>query len=203
MNELSLHQLLIRLGAAAIIITLHGYILAAVARLMGDRGPQSDGRLTASPLAHVDGVGAIALIFFQLGWIKPMAIDPAALRLGRLGLALCVPISLLVTVGASHLMLELRLLALNNLSDAIVPTALSILNSTAETSIWFAALNLLPGPPLTGSHLLFALAPTLRKPAASYQLYIAIAWGIAIASGTLRPLLAPAHDAAAGFLALR
>jgi hypothetical protein len=37
--DLSLHQVLIRAGACVVIISIHGFALAAIARGLGDRGP--------------------------------------------------------------------------------------------------------------------------------------------------------------------
>ncbi len=200
MYELSLHQLLIRLGAAIIIVAVHGFALAAAARVLGDRGPQFDGRLTLNPLSHLDMFGGAALILFQLGWIRPIAIDHTALRFGRLGLVLCVLGSLAATIGVTMLLLETRLMVLNYLSDAIIPTVLAILNAAAEMRIWFAVFNLIPIPPLTGAHLLFAVAPALRKPAAKYRIPASIAWLVLIAVGVLQPALQPVRAAASRLL---
>jgi hypothetical protein len=56
--DLSLDQLLIRAGACVIIVTIHGAALAAIARALGDRGPQFDERLTLNPVSHLDILGA-------------------------------------------------------------------------------------------------------------------------------------------------
>src|SRR5262249_62270320 len=64
--------------------------VAASACALGDQGPRYDGRLRLSPLAHIDLLGFVSGVLFSVCWIKPVAIDPAALRIGRLGLVVIV-----------------------------------------------------------------------------------------------------------------
>ena len=142
MFDLSIHQLLIRAGACILITAIHGFALAAIARALGDRGPQFDGRLTANPFRHLDFIGAPMMILFQLGWIRPIAIDPSELRLGRLGLVVCVFGSIATTLAAVALLLGLRIPALKYMPEAIVPTVIAMLNESVAMRTWFAALNL-------------------------------------------------------------
>jgi hypothetical protein len=198
--DLSLHQLLIRAGACAIIIAIHGFTLATIARALGDRGPQFDGRLTANPFRHADPIGAATMILFQLGWIRPVAIDPAELRLGRLALVVCVVASIAATLAAVALLLQLRIPALTYLPSAVVPTVLATLNESAEMCVWFAAINLVPLPPLTAMHLLVAVRPSVAPLLMKYRLYAAIALAALVLAGVVQPALQPLRDAIAGLL---
>jgi Zn-dependent protease len=198
--DLSLHQLLIRAGACAIIIAIHGFTLAAIARALGDKGPQFDGRLTANPFRHVDPIGAATMILFQLGWIRPVAIDPAELRLGRFALLVCVVASIATTLAAVALVLQLRTPALTYLPSAVVPTVLAMLNESAEMCAWFAATNLVPLPPLTAMHLLVAIRPSVAPLLMKYQLYAAIGLAALVLTGAVQPALQPLWDAIAGLL---
>src|SRR3954466_8604081 len=110
--DLSVHQVAIRIGACLLVIAIHGLALAAIAWGLGDRGPKFDGRLTANPFRHLDLIGTPVMILVQVGWIRPIAIDPAELRFGRFGLIICVLASLGITLIAIALLLQLRLLAL-------------------------------------------------------------------------------------------
>jgi Zn-dependent protease len=198
--DLSLHQLIIRLGAALILIAIHGFALAGIARAMGDRGPQFDERLTLNPLNHFDVLGGLTMIFFQLGWIRPIAIDPSELRLGRIGLALCVVASIAATLVAVVLLRMLRIPALDYLSSAIAPTAIAILNEALEMCTLFAVFNLLPVPPLTGAHFLVAARPNLAPLLARYGLYCGIAWAALALLGVPQHVLLPVRDALARLL---
>jgi Zn-dependent protease len=198
--DLSLHQLIIRLGAALILIAINGFALAGIARVLGDRGPQYDERLTLNPLNHFDVLGGLTMIFFQLGWIRPIAIDPSALRLGRIGLVLCVIASIAATLVVAVLLQTLRIPALAYLPSAIAPTVIAILNEAPAMCIWFAVFNLLPAPPLTGAHFLVAARPDLARLLARYGLYFAIAWAALAVVGVPQHVLQPARDVLAGFL---
>ena len=192
--DLSLHQIVIRAGASLIVLSLHGLALAAIARVLGDRGPQFDGRLSASPIRQLDAVGTATAILFQLGWIRPMAIDPAQLRWGRLGLVVCVLGSIAATLIAVTLLLRLRTSALIYMPSAFVPTVLAILNESAESCSWFVALNVLPLPPLTGMHLLVAIRPSLAPVMMKYQRYAGLAIAALTLAGIVRPALQPLKD---------
>jgi Zn-dependent protease len=195
MFNLSLDQLLIRAGACIIVVAIHGFVLAVLARVLGDRGPQFDKRLTLNPLSHLDILGAATMILFQLGWIRPMAIDPALLRFGRLGIVICVIASLAVTLAVADLLFWLRIPALIATPSAIVPTVLATLNATGEMGAWFVAFNLLPVPPLTGAHLLIAARPSLLPLLAHYRLHVTVLVAGLVLSGVVQPVVRPIRDA--------
>ena len=138
------------------------------------------------------------MILFQLGWIRPVAIDPAELRLGRLALVVCVVASIAATLAAVVLLLQLRIPALTYLPSAVVPTVLATLNEAAEMCAWFAAINLVPLPPLTAMH------PCRHPPehcaaVDEIRLYAAIALA-ALARRRGAAGVAAARDAIAGLL---
>jgi Zn-dependent protease len=193
--DLSLHQLLIRAGACVLITAIHGFALAAAARALGDRGPQFDERLTANPLRHLDLIGAPMMILAQLGWIRPIAIDPTKLRFGGLGLTVCVVGSIATTLAAVGLLLGLRIPALTYLPSAIVPTVIATLNEAAEMCTWFAVFNLLPLPPLTGMHLIVAVRPRVAPSLMGYQVYAACALAALTLLGVTQPIVEPIRDA--------
>ncbi len=90
LTDLTLQQIVLRFFALLLIVGVHGAVVAATACALGDQGPRYDERLRLSPLAHIDLLGFAAGVLFAIGWIKPVAIDPAALRIGRLGLVVIV-----------------------------------------------------------------------------------------------------------------
>jgi Zn-dependent protease len=193
--DLSLDQLLIRAGACVIIAAIHGAALAAIARALGDRGPQFDERLTLNPLSHLDVFGAVAMILSQLGWIRPMVIEHAQLRLRRLGLVVCVVASLAVTLIVAQLLFWLRIPALLVMPTAVAPTVLATLNAAGEMAAWFVALNLLPVPPLTGAHLLVAIRPGLVPLFALYRVQASVLAAVLVLSGVVQPVVRPIRDA--------
>ena len=69
-------QLLISALTAMIAIVVHEFSHGYVAYLMGDYSAKQDGRLSFNPLRHLDFVGVICLIFFKIGWAKPVPVNP-------------------------------------------------------------------------------------------------------------------------------
>jgi Zn-dependent protease len=59
--------------------------------------------------------------------------------------------------------------------------------------LWFALINLLPLPPLTGAHLLTAINPAWRDVARKLQPYSAVAIIVLAVTGVLARLLGPFH----------
>ena len=51
----------------------HGYI----AYLLGDNTAADYGRLTLNPLAHLDPIGSLMILFVGIGWAKPVPINPS------------------------------------------------------------------------------------------------------------------------------
>lgn len=195
LNELTLQQILGRLAAFVVITGLHGFILAGLARLFGDRGPQYDERLSLWPGPHLSMPGIFAAILFRLGWIRPMDIDPTQLRFGRWGLVLIVVASLALTLALVPLVMGLRPLVLTTLPMTTANATINIITIGADLVLWFVVLNLLPLPPLTGAHLLYAAFPSLPKrlkrqmTAASTVLFILCVLGTV--EWALAPLVAP------------
>jgi Zn-dependent protease len=198
--DLSLHQLIIRAGACILVSAIHGFALAAIARALGDRGPQFDGRLTINPFRHLDIIGAPTMILFQLGWIRPIAIDPAELRFGQLGLIVCVFGSIAMTLAVIVVLLGLRIPALKYMPEAFVPTAIATLNESVAMCTWLAAFNLVPLPPLTGMHLLVAIRPSVAPLLMKYQYYAALVLAVLTLADVTQTVVLPVRDAIAQLL---
>ncbi len=90
MIDFTLQQLVLRLCALVFIAGVHGASVAGLACALGDQGPRYDRRLRLNPLVHLDLLGTVSGVLFLAGWMKPIAIDPAELRQGRIGLVVDV-----------------------------------------------------------------------------------------------------------------
>lgn len=195
LNELTMQQILGRVAAFVVLTSLHGFILAALARLLGDRGPQYDERLTIWPAEHISMLGVFSAVLFRLGWIRPMDIDPRQLRFGRWGLVLIVVAALALTLALVPLVMGLRPLVLTMLPMTTANATINIITIGADLVLWFVVLNLIPLPPLTGAHLLYAAFPSLPRrlkrhtTAASTVLFILCVLGAA--EWLLSPLVTP------------
>jgi Zn-dependent protease len=151
----------------------HEYAHAAVALRQGDDTAYMLGRVTLNPLPHIDPVMSIilpALLFFgtngayTFGGAKPVPVNSRKFRNYVKG-------DLLVSVAGVATNLVLAVLSagvfvLLGLLAEVLPQAASVL-STAQRmmmyGIWINLLlcffNLIPIPPLDGSHLLYHALP--------------------------------------------
>lgn len=192
-TDLTLQQLVLRLIAYVFIAAVHGFAVAAAAVAMGDRGPRYDGRLRLNPLAHLDIIGTASGVLFSIGWIRPVAIDPFELRLGRIGLAIVVASGAAATmIGAVALRLG-RPLLLPLLPDTSSATVFALIEIIGELSAWFALINILPMPPLTGAHLLAVAAPKYGKVISKIAPYSRVVLALVAATGVFTKVLGPAY----------
>lgn len=194
--DLSLQQIIMRVLAMLVLTGLHGFALAGIAGLLGDKGPRYDGRLTGNPFTHLDLFGLLAGIASLCGWIRPMRIDAAELRQGRIGLVLCVVASLAVLVVVGVLLLQLKPVAIAFAPAAASNQITAWLQILAEMSVVFAVINLVPLPPFTGGHILAAVAPRVWALVEPRTTIIAIVLVVlaaidrgAVVGGVLRPLV--------------
>lgn len=143
-----------------IAITLHEFFHALTADHLGDPTPRSRGRLTLNPMAHADPIGTIALPLLNLltglptiGWAKPVPIDPFNFRHPKkdeIIVSLAGPSSNLLLAIISSLCL--RFFPLSQIFY-IFFYLLALIN------ISLFVFNLIPIPPLDGSHILLNLLP--------------------------------------------
>ena len=192
MTDYSLQQLVLRLLAMVFIAAVHGIAVAGTAFALGDPGPRYDGRLTPNPLRHLDVLGTLGGVF-SAGWIRPIAIDPAELRTGRVGLVLVVLAGAAATLASIAALRFVRPYLLPLLPDTTSALAFAFIETIGELSLWFALVNVLPLPPLTGSHLLVAIAPQWRDPLRRAQPYAALLLAALAVAGVVMRLLAPVY----------
>src|SRR5215813_1657935 len=191
--DLTLQQIVLRFFALVLIVGLHGAVVAASACALGDPGPRYDGRLKLSPLAHIDLLGFVSGVLFSVAWIKPVAIDPAALRIGRLGLVVIVATAAIAVLAFAVALLLLRPLLLPFLPDTPSTLTFGLIETIGQLGIWFALINLLPVPPLTGGHLLTAFIPAAGEFMRRYHIYFALALTALAATGIITQVLEPVY----------
>ena len=202
MYDFTLQQLAYRLVALILAIALHGAAVAATAVMLGDKGVRHDGRLSLNPLPHLDLIGLVSALFFSIGWVKPLAIDPAALRGGRAALVPIVLVGCAAILALTALLVFLRALLLPLLPYSGGESFYAFVTIAGPLWIAFALANLLPFPPFTGGLLLLAVKPGSTRLLRRAQLYAGLLMLLLAAFGLLQRLLAPA-EAWLGALLLR
>lgn len=148
-------------------IMIHEIAHGSVALYLGDNTAKNEGRLTLNPLKHIDFFGTIILPFFLLlatrgqgpifGWAKPVPVNPYNFRdrrWGQLKVAVAGPII--------NFIIAIFLGVLIRFID--MPQGFSELVSVIVfyNFLW-GFFNLLPIPPLDGSHILFSFLPQSMK----------------------------------------
>ena len=74
--DLSLERLIYVVPAIIIALTFHEVAHGLVAFAYGDPTAKNAGRLTLTPLKHMDVIGTILLIIAGFGWAKPVPVNP-------------------------------------------------------------------------------------------------------------------------------
>jgi Zn-dependent protease len=142
----------------------HGY----VALRFGDRTALHQGRITFNPIPHIDPIWTIVVPIvayfisggtFIIGGAKPVPVDPRNYRQPVLG-DICVSVA---GVAVNFLIAAIMILMLNivhlvsgNFTGSV---AVYVLLHAALLNIVLAMFNLIPIPPLDGSHLFKYLLP--------------------------------------------
>lgn len=150
-------NMIFRIPALLIALTIHEYAHARVAVWMGDDTPKLMGRLTLNPIAHLDPFGLIMLWLFKFGWAKPVPINPNNFKNWRQGtilVSIAGPISNVMMAFLAAIIYGVLVKA-NMLSSGVG----IVLNFTYSYNIIFAIFNLIPLPPLDGSKVLTNLLP--------------------------------------------
>lgn len=136
--------------ALLVCLTVHEFSHAWVAYKLGDPSAEKSGRLTLNPFKHLDLMGTIMLLLFRFGWAKPVPINPYYFKNKKQGIilvSLAGPISNFLMAFLGGFLLKLSL----PMQNAFLNTFFYIF---IYMNIALAIFNLLPIPPLDGSHLI-------------------------------------------------
>lgn len=201
MFDLSGQQVLLRIVSMLVIVATHGAFVAWLAVLMGDRGPRYDGRTSLNPGKHFEFVGALTMVLFRIGWIKPVAINPAELRSRIFGVAVIVIGSLALTLLLAEILWLLRPTLITTFPDTSLVRTINLwIDAMATMSVWFAVINLIPIPPFTGGLVLALIRPDAHKWLVDRILLVAIVVAVIIVAGAAADVIDPAIDEVRAFI---
>lgn len=156
-------------------LTVHEYAHARVAYLLGDDTAARHGRMTLNPIPHIDLIGTILIPVFAvfsgglplIGWAKPVPVMPVrytrklSMHTGDILVSLAGPASNLILSALSIAVLRIAFnpdslwACIYDVQPGNVGSlARYLLGILVIMNVGLGIFNLLPIPPLDGSHLL-------------------------------------------------
>jgi Zn-dependent protease len=160
--DFDIRELVLRLPVVLFSLTIHEFMHAWTAWKCGDDTAYRQGRVSLNPLVHLDLVGTLCLIFAPIGWAKPVPVNPYNYGRPRRDDILVsgagVAANLTVAVVFS-LLLRFFPWGSGLLSDEVATIVFLLLLQLALVNFGLFVFNLLPIPPLDGSHILRELLP--------------------------------------------
>lgn len=192
-TEETIIQLLALVFVVFCVLPIHEFAHAFVGNLLGDETPRLKGRLTINPMAHIDWMGALLLLFVGFGWGKPVSVNMRNFKMKnkKIGMALVAfagPLSNIIMAFISLLIMFIvmkysgvgflengNVMIYNNSEGTMAYSLIQFLMFAASVNITLAVFNLLPVPPLDGSRLISVILPNrIYYKVMMYERYIAI-----------------------------
>jgi Zn-dependent protease len=147
-------QWIVRIPVLLFAITIHEYAHGRAALRLGDPTAKYMGRLSLNPLPHIDPFGAICLFLFNFGWAKPVPVNPRYFRNIRRDtviMSLWGPLANITAAFLAGIVIRYLLFPW----ELYLKTLLYLI----LMNLGLGLFNLLPIPPLDGSHILENLLP--------------------------------------------
>ena len=158
MGNFDLLQTLKFLPGIIVGLTLHEFSHAYVAHRCGDSTSKDQGRITLNPLKHIDPLGFIMLIFAGFGWAKPVQFNEQNLKNPKrdvILIALAGPLSNALIAMVLSVIFVIFIHVQFNQTDSMQVVSEVFLSAIYINWALFI-FNLIPLPPLDGSHLLLS-----------------------------------------------
>lgn len=135
-------------------LSFHEFAHAWMASRCGDNTAARMGRLTLNPMAHLDTMGSLMILFVGFGWAKPVPVDGRLLRNPRVDMmkvAAAGPVSNLILAMMAGMILRFL-----NGTGLLNEAVLVLLLYFTRINIALAVFNMIPVAPLDGSQIFSA-----------------------------------------------
>lgn len=174
--------------AALFAIILHEIAHGLVSTWLGDPTPKRQGRLSLNPLKHLDPIGTLCLIFFHVGWAKPVVVNPDYYKNKKRGMALVALAGPLINflLAIFSIIIMAIFVKVNAYSNVLI-IIYNFLLYFSVINLGLGLFNLIPIPPLDGSRILGAfLKDDTYEQYMKYERYGFIIIAILLALSSLR-----------------
>ena len=174
--------------AALFAIILHEIAHGLVSTWLGDPTPKRQGRLSLNPLKHLDPIGTLCLIFFHVGWAKPVVVNPDYYKNKKRGMALVALAGPLMNflLAIFSIIIMAIFVKVNAYSNVLI-IIYNFLLYFSVINLGLGLFNLIPIPPLDGSRILGAfLKDDTYEQYIKYERYGFIIIAILLALSSLR-----------------
>lgn len=172
MDEARIGQFVLYMVALIFSLSVHEAMHAWMSNRFGDDLAHSLGRVSLSPVTHVDPIGTLlfpAIAFFTgaplLGWARPTPVNPLRWRekrkanfwvsiagiLGNFAIAIVVGLIIRVLYHTGQIPVAAN--------DSTMIAVAALLETFFEMNVGLAVFNLFPIPPLDGSKILASILP--------------------------------------------
>jgi len=155
-------ETLLSLPAILIGLSFHEFAHAKASQMLRDPTPEAYGRLSLSPMAHIDPIGFVSLIFLGFGWGRPVPINSGFYKNRRAGEIIVgvagVAMNLFIAVIVGIVIKIMILAAPGFCAGTLGSILLYIMMKICWTNLILMAFNLIPCPPLDGFNVLANVA---------------------------------------------
>jgi Zn-dependent protease len=157
----SIETILLTIPAIIIGFSFHEFAHAFTSYKLGDPTPGNQGRLTLSPLAHIDIIGFILILVAGFGWAKPVQINPRYYKNPRRDEMIVSLAGPAMNLVIAFVFVVIYRLTINFFSsgNVVLYNLLNVIQYVTWINIILFFFNLIPLPPLDGFHILRELMP--------------------------------------------
>jgi Zn-dependent protease len=209
-------DIVFKLIAFLFAISVHESAHAWMANMRGDPTARMLGRISLNPIKHIDPVGtlllpAIAMYFHApvIGWAKPTPVDPRNFKnpmLDDILTSVVGPISnFVVAIGAVLVLAVVKLVSpvgreivfgipqgfIATDTDSFLVPLCMLFYELMIVNVVLGVFNLIPVPPLDGSHVVRHLLPAgalrIYDTVGMFGLFILVFWGGRFLSALISP----------------
>ena len=170
-NPGALFSLLASIPGVLIAITFHEYAHGLAAYTLGDNTAKDEGRLSLNPLAHLDPIGTLMLVFAGFGWGKPVHVDPRnytrkiSMEKGEAIVSLAGPLMNIILAFIFTLIYcaIYKFAGAGFLHSTMGSVLMLMIFYTISINVGLGVFNLIPLPPLDGSKIIMPFLPYKAK----------------------------------------